>query len=65
MAELRKANFHSVDIWRLMKNQIMQKKIKKTDSNFSFFKLPSCTLVFKKKECSAYYIILSTLKNIT
>ena len=37
MAELRKANFDSVDIWRLMKNQSWKKGSKKNDSNFNFF----------------------------
>ena len=38
MAVLRKANFHSVDICRLMKNQSCKKSPRrKTDSNFNFF----------------------------
>ena len=37
MAVLRKANFHSVDIRRLMKNQSCKKRLRrKTDSNFNF-----------------------------
>ena len=37
MAVLRKANFHSVDICRLMKNQSCKKRLRrKTDSNFNF-----------------------------
>ena len=65
MAELRKANFDSVDIWRLMKNQSWKKGSKKTIQTLIFSKLPSCTLGFIKKDCSAYYRILLTLKNIT
>ena len=65
MAELRKANFHSVDIWRLVKNQSWKKRSRKLIQTLIFYKLPSCTLDFKKKECSAYYRILLTLKNIT
>ena len=60
MVELRKANFHSVDIadwWKI--NYV--KRISKTDSNFIFSKLQSCSLIFKKKECSVYYRILFTL----
>ena len=38
MAMLRKANFHSVDIYRLMKNQSCKKRSRrKTDSNFNLF----------------------------
>ena len=38
MAVLRKANFHSVDICRLMKNQSCKKRSRrKTDSNFDLF----------------------------
>ena len=69
MAVLRRANFHSVDICRLMKNKSCEKRSRrKSDSNFKtliYSKLPSCTQGFKKKECSAYYRILFSLKNIT
>ena len=38
MAVLRKANFHSVGICRLMKNQSCKKRSRrKTDSNFNLF----------------------------
>ena len=36
MAELRKANFDSVDIWRLMKNQSWKKGSKKTIQTLIF-----------------------------
>ena len=37
MAVLRKANFHSVEIYRLMKDQSCQERSRrKTDSNFNF-----------------------------
>ena len=65
MTELRKANFDSLDIWRLIKNQSCKKRSRKLIQTLIFSKLPSCTLGFKKKECRAYYRILFTLKNIT
>ena len=37
-----------------MENQSSKKKIRKTDLNLIFSKLPSCILGFKKKEYSAY-----------
>ena len=43
---LRKANFHSVDICRLMKNQSCKKRSRsKTDSNYNVLcsKLPNCS----------------------
>ena len=53
------ANFYSVDIWILMKNQSWKKKKKsrKLIQALIFSKLPSYTLGFKKKEYSAYYRI--------
>ena len=65
MTELRKANFDSLDIWRLIKNQSCKKRSRKLIQTLIFSKLPSCTLGFKKKECRACYRILFTLKNIT
>ena len=65
MAELRKANFHEVDICRLIKNQSCKKRSRKLIQTLISSKLPSCSLGFKKKECSAYYRILFTLNNIT
>ena len=44
MAVLRKANFHSVDIWRLMKNQSCKKdQGEKLTQTLIFSKLPSCS----------------------
>ena len=37
MAVLRKENFNSVDICRVMKNQSSKKSKRKTDSNFNLF----------------------------
>ena len=65
MTELRKANFDSLDIWRLIKNQSCKKRSRKLIQTLIFSKLPSCTLGFKKKECRACYRIFFTLKNIT
>ena len=66
MAVLRKANFHSVDICRLMKNQSCKKnQEEKLIQTLIFSKQPYCTWGFMKKGCSAYYRILLTLKNIT
>ena len=64
MAVLRKPNFHSVDICIVMKKQSCKKRSRrKTDSNFNFFYAAKLLMRFKKKECSAYYRILFTLKN--
>ena len=58
MAVLRKANFHSVDLLSLMKNQSLKTRSRiKTDSTLVFSKVLSCSCGFKKKECSAYYLI--------
>ena len=65
MALLRKAHFHSVDIYRLMKNHSRKKKSRrKTDSNFNFFQAVKCSKGFKKKECSAYYSLYTKEHNI-
>ena len=54
MAVLRKANFHLVDIYKLIINQQCKKRSrKKTDSNFDFFQVAMC-LGFQKKE---YYLV--------
>ena len=58
MTVLKKANFHSVDILTLMKNQSLKTRSRvKADSTLVFSKVPSCSCGFKKKECSAYYLI--------
>ena len=41
MAELRKANFHSVDICRLIKNQSCKKNKKQGEKLTQTLKLPS------------------------
>ena len=68
MPRLRNKNFNSVDICRLMKNQLYKKKIKdknifKFYINFSI--LPGSSRGFKEKECSTYCRTLYTPKNIT
>ena len=58
MTVLRKANFHSVDILSLMKNQSLKTRSTiKTDSTLVFSKVPSCSCGFTKKEYTAYYLI--------
>ena len=67
MAVFRKANFHSVDICRSMKNHSCKKDQgeKLIIQTLIFSTLLICPWGFKKKEWSAYYRILFTLKNIT
>ena len=65
MVELIKVNFYSVDICRLIKNQSCKKRSRKLIQTLIFSKLQSCSSIFKRRECSAYYRILFTLRNIT
>ena len=65
MAVLKKANFQSVGISRLIKKSIMLKdQEKKLIQTSIFSKLPSLSWGFKKKARSTYYRILFTPKNI-
>ena len=58
MAVLRKANSHSVDLYRLIKNQKLKRgSRRKTDSNFDFSQTFKCSCGFKKKECYVVHII--------
>ena len=66
ISELRKANFHSVDFCKLIKNQSCKKNQgEKLFQTLIFSKLPSGYWGFKNKECSAYHRILFTIKSIT
>ena len=73
MPVLRKANFHSVDICRFMKNQSCKRRSRrKAKSNFIiiigvflfFFQAVKLFMTFYEEKCSAYYRTLLTPKNI-
>ena len=59
------ANFQLTfaDWWNI--NHVKKDQEGKLILTLIFSKLPNCSWGFKKKECSAYYRILFTLKNIT
>ena len=66
MVVLRKTNFHSVDICRLMKNQSCKKSQReKLIQTLIFSKLLSAHKVLRRRRRNVVHFILFTLKKIT